>query len=440
MVGFVETHGRQRTAEQVGELSRSCRARRIAYRDTGFEEMDVDAILARRPAGGPRRRAGPHQRAGLRQREALAGRRGAARRRHRRDLHAEHPAPRVAQRRRRARSPGWSSARRSPTPWCGAPTRSSSSTSPPRRSARGWPAATSTPPSGSTPRSATTSARATSPRCASWPCSGSPTGSTRPSRSTGPDTGSASLGDAGAGRGRAVTGSPDGDRLVRRAARMAQRLDGDLVAVHVRPQTGLATAGGRAARAPGRLVERLGGTYREVVGRDVGEALVESARALDATQIVLGARSARAWAEFIRGSVVRTVIRLSGVGLDVHVIGREADAGTDAVALSQAAPAARAAAPARGARVRARAVGAPLLTLALTADSRPRVAVERAPPVPPARRGRVRRRRPVAGRSSPRWAASSWSTGISRRRSTPGRSATPRTCSPWSSSWRSPRR
>ena len=49
-----------------------------------------------------RRRVRPHERPGLAQREALAGRRRAARRRNRRHLDREHPAPRVAQRRRRA--------------------------------------------------------------------------------------------------------------------------------------------------------------------------------------------------------------------------------------------------------------------------------------------------------------------------------------------------
>ena len=126
----------------------------------------------------------------------------------------------------------------------------------------------------------------------------------------------------------ALTGSRDGDRLVRRAARMAQRLNADLIAVHVRPQTGLATSPAGLLEQQGRLVEQLGGTYREVAGADVGEALVETARALNATQIVLGAKERSGWSEFVSGSVVSTVIRRSGVGLDVHVIGREADAET----------------------------------------------------------------------------------------------------------------
>ena len=128
----------------------------------------------------------------------------------------------------------------------------------------------------------------------------------------------------------ALSGRADGDRLVRRAARMAQRLNAELVAVHVRPQTGLATQSAGLLEQQGRLVERLGGSYREVAGADVGEALVETARTLNATQVVVGASERSAWSLFIRGSVVRTVIRLSGVGFDVHVIGREAGTGAGA--------------------------------------------------------------------------------------------------------------
>ena len=48
VVGLVETHGRARTAEQIGDLEVIPR-RRIEYRGTTFEELDVDAVLARRP-------------------------------------------------------------------------------------------------------------------------------------------------------------------------------------------------------------------------------------------------------------------------------------------------------------------------------------------------------------------------------------------------------
>ncbi|MGA9761156.1 MAG: ATP-binding protein [Gaiellaceae bacterium] len=122
-----------------------------------------------------------------------------------------------------------------------------------------------------------------------------------------------------------LSGSDSGERLVRRAARMAQRFGGELVAVHVRPQDGLAGPALDRLRAQSELVSSLGGGYREVVGADVGQALVDAARSLDATQIVLGATRRSRLGEFLRGSVINAVIRLSGASIDVHVISYEDD-------------------------------------------------------------------------------------------------------------------
>src|SRR5215813_14834152 len=48
VIAFVETHGRRRTGEQLNGLEVLPRAT-IEYRGTTFEEMDVDAVLARHP-------------------------------------------------------------------------------------------------------------------------------------------------------------------------------------------------------------------------------------------------------------------------------------------------------------------------------------------------------------------------------------------------------
>src|SRR3954454_2783503 len=48
VVGVVETHGRAETAAQAGGLEQGAR-RRIEYRGVVLEEMDLGALLARRP-------------------------------------------------------------------------------------------------------------------------------------------------------------------------------------------------------------------------------------------------------------------------------------------------------------------------------------------------------------------------------------------------------
>ena len=49
VIGYVETHGRPLTAAQIQDLETVPR-RAVAYKSATFDEMDVDALLARRPA------------------------------------------------------------------------------------------------------------------------------------------------------------------------------------------------------------------------------------------------------------------------------------------------------------------------------------------------------------------------------------------------------
>ena len=121
----------------------------------------------------------------------------------------------------------------------------------------------------------------------------------------------------------ALTGTPDGERVIRRAGRMAARAHGDLLGVHVLSQDGLSQGSTEELERQNELLAELGGTYREVVGGDVGEALVAAARSLNATQVVLGATRRSRLSELFQGSVINRVIRDSGIGIDVHVISRE---------------------------------------------------------------------------------------------------------------------
>src|SRR5207344_195424 len=102
----------------------------------------------------------------------------------------------------------------------------------------------------------------------------------------------------------ALTGGPEGDTLIRRAARIAARTKGaDLLAVHVARSDGL-TGGDLAHLARQRaLVEDLGGTYHQVVGTDIPDALLAFARGVNATQLVLGASRRGRWAQFFSRGV-----------------------------------------------------------------------------------------------------------------------------------------
>jgi two-component system sensor histidine kinase KdpD len=129
----------------------------------------------------------------------------------------------------------------------------------------------------------------------------------------------------------AVTGAPSGEHLIRRAARIASRARGDLIGVHVRPDDGLVEAPTELLVAHRTLLADLGGELHEVVGTDPAEALISFALAENATQLVLGASRRSRASELVRGSVINDVIRRAGP-IDVHVISDLGDkAGTGAL-------------------------------------------------------------------------------------------------------------
>ena len=125
-----------------------------------------------------------------------------------------------------------------------------------------------------------------------------------------------------------LTGGPEGETLIRRGARIAARsAGGELLAVHVSGQDGLSEAHPGALTAQRALVEKLGGTYHQVIGDDVPRALVEFAQASNATQLVIGvSRRSRLSAAFTGPGIGATVIRESGV-IDVHIVTHSAAGG-----------------------------------------------------------------------------------------------------------------
>jgi two-component system sensor histidine kinase KdpD len=121
----------------------------------------------------------------------------------------------------------------------------------------------------------------------------------------------------------ALTGGPEGDTLIRGAARIAARTKGaDLMAVHVNRNDGLAGADPAALARQRVLVESLGGTYHQVVGTDIPRALLDFARAVNATQIVLGVSSRGKFAQIFSAGVGVTTTALSG-SIDVHLVTHE---------------------------------------------------------------------------------------------------------------------
>ncbi|MFE7805617.1 ATP-binding protein [Streptomyces sp. NPDC057430] len=122
-----------------------------------------------------------------------------------------------------------------------------------------------------------------------------------------------------------LTGGPEGRTLIRRAARLAEKgAGGEVLAVYISRSDGLTSASPKELAVQRTLVEDLGGTFHHVIGEDIPSALLEFARGVNATQIVLGASRRRSWQYVFGPGVSATVARESGPDLDVHIVTHDA--------------------------------------------------------------------------------------------------------------------
>ena len=124
----------------------------------------------------------------------------------------------------------------------------------------------------------------------------------------------------------AVTGGPESETLVRRASRIASRSGAELMVVHVVRGDGLS---GLSAPQMGKVRElalSLGATLHTVVGDDVPGALLDFAREMNATQLVLGTSRRSRWARIFEEGIGAATVQHSGK-IDVHMVTHEAASG-----------------------------------------------------------------------------------------------------------------
>jgi len=126
-----------------------------------------------------------------------------------------------------------------------------------------------------------------------------------------------------------ISASPFSAQLIRIAKRMTEKVQGELFAVHVetlrRFPSSEAEKDSLAKNL--RLAEELGAEIIGLTGNSVAEAILELARKRNVSQIIIGKPEHTRFWEIIHGSVVDKVIRQSQ-GVSIHVIpGRQLDTG-----------------------------------------------------------------------------------------------------------------
>jgi two-component system sensor histidine kinase KdpD len=118
----------------------------------------------------------------------------------------------------------------------------------------------------------------------------------------------------------AVSGAAESTALMRRAARIATRsAGGEWLAVYVTRRDGLSGVTTDSLERLRAKAHDLGGSFHAVVASDVAEGLLDFARGVNATQVLVGASRRSRLSALVRPGVGEVVIAESG-DIDVHVV------------------------------------------------------------------------------------------------------------------------
>lgn len=123
----------------------------------------------------------------------------------------------------------------------------------------------------------------------------------------------------------AVTGGPESETLVRRASRIASKSSAELMVVHVVRGDGLTGVSAPQMGKVRQLAASLGATLHTVAGGSDGNvpnALLDFARDMNATQLVLGTSRRSRWARLFDEGIGAKTVQNSGK-IDVHMVTHE---------------------------------------------------------------------------------------------------------------------
>ena len=119
-----------------------------------------------------------------------------------------------------------------------------------------------------------------------------------------------------------ISGNPTGQYLIARAARMARKMDAELYVVHVERELPLREPNPKVLEANMRFAENLGAQVLKLKGRSIADTIAEFVRTKHITQVIFGRAAVRDWRKYLYLSAVHRFLRDSPA-VDVHIVTQE---------------------------------------------------------------------------------------------------------------------
>ena len=121
-----------------------------------------------------------------------------------------------------------------------------------------------------------------------------------------------------------ISSNPAGQYLIARGARMARRMDAELYVLHVDREFGARESNQNALTANLRFAESLGAKVVRLKGKGVADTVADFVRTKHITQVIFGRAPMHDWRKYLYLSAVHRFLRESPA-VDVHIVTQEAE-------------------------------------------------------------------------------------------------------------------
>ena len=122
----------------------------------------------------------------------------------------------------------------------------------------------------------------------------------------------------------AVNDSLEGETIIKRASRIADRTPGaKLFTVHILNNDGVSTTDVAKLTRFETLTESMRGSFHQIASENIPEAIIDFARSVNATQVVLGVSSKGRWKRFLQGETIAAKVTRLSEEIDVHLVTHE---------------------------------------------------------------------------------------------------------------------
>jgi len=121
-----------------------------------------------------------------------------------------------------------------------------------------------------------------------------------------------------------VSDNPAGQHLIARSARMARRMDAELYVVHVDREFGSRNRNGKALEANLLFARNLNAEVIRLKGKSVADTVADFVRSKHITQVVFGRAPVHDWRKYFYLSAIHRFLRDSPA-VDVHIVTQESE-------------------------------------------------------------------------------------------------------------------